>query len=62
MKSTFGVQREPVRIVDEAPADEDGAAAIEPVATFSAQRAPNGEAEQALRDALEKLQRMSGAA
>ncbi|QDM40955.1 hypothetical protein [Altererythrobacter sp. TH136] len=99
MKSPFGLPREPVRIEDEAAADDDG---IEPVVMFPGQtvheltpapltaagrpfdaplqraqaavgrvsfgqpggpatRDP-GETERALREALEKLQRLSGAA
>ncbi len=69
MKSPFGVPREPVRLDDEHEFDADDPLeeSIEPVAIFpghtdSARSTGNGEAEAALREALEKLQRMSGAA
>ncbi len=72
MKSPFGVPREPVRLDDRDDCDVGAASdeAAEPVAVFpapadaaqSARHASKGEAETALRDALEKLQRMSGAA
>ena len=67
MKGSYGHQREPVRIVDDASAGEgsDGRemdGATEAVLDFPT-RVPSGrDAEGALRDALERLQRLSGAA
>ncbi|MGN3974509.1 hypothetical protein [Tsuneonella sp. SYSU-LHT278] len=62
MKSPLGVQREPVRLADEAEAGDVCEDVIEPIAAFPARDARHPDAERALRDALEKLQRMSGAA
>ncbi len=77
MKSPFGLSREPVRIDDAQTADAGtdpvalfpGQSARDPFASATPTRATAprpapvaGETERALRDALEKLQRLSGAA
>lgn len=71
MKNSFGLPRDTVRIEDEADRDSDP---IEPVVAFPGQasrasapvypapKSQTRDTERALREALEKLQRMSGAA